>query len=181
MNTLAILRTPVVNGSSRRSSLGDQRPSYVGRGPVFLSRVRHDGVIASYTGASRTWASFTPAILPGHDDRRPEKTRKLIDKALAQSGIEQRCEFEWSALSYFAKSYSAHKYIRDDQVKNGKRQAGYIRPDHPLDLTTVHLQLRFEESVPGPLTIGAGRHCGFGLMAAVAPPRRPETRRQQSA
>ena len=94
------------------------------RGPVFLSRVHHDGVIGSYTGTGRTWVSFTPVILPGHDD----------------------------------------------QAKNGRRQAGYIRPDHLLDLTAVHLQLTFEQPVPGPLTIGAGRHCGFGLMAAVNAP-----------
>lgn len=137
------------------------------RGPVFLSRVRHDSVISSYTGACRAWASFTPVILPGHDDRKPEKTRKLIERALAQSGVDQPCEFDWSPFSYFAKSYSAHKYVRDDRASNGRRQAGYIRPDHLIDLTTVHLQLTFEHPVPGPLVIGAGRHCGFGLMAAV--------------
>jgi len=137
------------------------------RGPVFLSRVHYDGVISSYTAAVRTWASFTPVILPGHDDRKPEKTGKLIEKALAQSGVNQRCEFEWSAFSHFTQSYTAHKYVRDNHAKNGKRQAGYIRPDHLIDLTTVHLRLTFEAPVPGPLTIGAGRHCGFGLMAAV--------------
>ncbi len=128
---------------------------------------RKDGVRNSYTRASRKWASFTPVILPGHDDRKPEKTRKLILKALAQSGIDQPCEFEWSAFSDFPKSYSAHKYVRDDNAEGGKRRIGYIRPDHLLDQTAVHLRLTFDHEVPGPLTIGAGRHCGFGLMAAV--------------
>jgi CRISPR-associated protein Csb2 len=137
------------------------------RGPVFLSRVSHDAVINCYCSLSRTWASFTPVILPGHDDRKPEKTQKLIRKALAQSGIDQPCEFEWSAFSHFAKSYSAHKFVRDEHVEGGRRRAGYIRPGHLLELTAVHLKLTFEQPVPGPLTIGAGRHCGFGLMAAV--------------
>jgi CRISPR-associated protein Csb2 len=146
--------------------LKPERPEHL-RGPVFLSRVRHDGVIAGYTRSSRTWASFTPVILPGHDDRKPEKTVKLIRKALAQSGIDQPCAFEWSAFSHFARSYSAHKYVRDAQAKDGRRPVGYIRPDHLLNLKAVHLRLAFGHPVPGPLTVGAGRHCGFGLMAGV--------------
>ncbi len=137
------------------------------RGPVFLSRVRHDGVIDRYTTPCRSWASFTPVILPGHDDRKPGKTEKLIRKALAQSGIDQPCEFEWSAFSHFAKSYSAHKYVRDEHTTDGRRPAGYIRPGHLLDLSAVHLRLTFEHSVPGPLAIGAGRHCGFGSMVGL--------------
>ncbi len=134
------------------------------RSPVSLSRVRHDGVIDCYTKPCRTWASFTPVILPGHDDRKPEKTRKLIRKALGQSGIDQSGEFEWSAFSHFAKSHSAHRYVRDE---NSRRPVGYIRPGHLLELSTAHLRLTFERPVPGPLTIGAGRHCGFGLMVGL--------------
>lgn len=128
-----------------------------------------DGVRKAYTGESQVWASFTPVILPGHDDHKPEKTRKLILKALAQSGIEQPCEFEWSAYSHFSKSFSAHKYkyVRDESVAGGKRPIGYIRPDHMREQTAVHLRLTFEQPMPGPIALGAGRHCGFGLMAAV--------------
>lgn len=131
-----------------------------------LERVRDetkDGVRDKYIQAATSWASFTPVLLPGHDDHKPEKTRKLIEKALQQSGIEQPCEFEWSAFSYFPKALSAHKYDRQ------KRPTGYIRPSHLLNNTAIHLELRFNDGVrvPGPLTIGSGRHCGFGLMAAI--------------
>lgn len=146
--------------------LEPERPEHL-RGPVFLSRVRTDGVIDRYTNYSRTWASFTPVILPGHDDREPAKTVKLIHKALIQSGVDQPCEFEWSAHSHFAKSYGAHKHVRDEQARNGRRSVGYVRPDHLLDLSVVHLKVTFKEPVPGPITIGAGRHCGFGLMASI--------------
>jgi len=100
-------------------------------------------------------------ILPGHTDHKPDKTCKLIEAALRQSGIEQPCEFEWSPFSQFPKSLSAHKYDRD------KRPAGYIRPDHLLNNTAVHLKLSFNDglNVPGPLSIGSGRHCGLGVMA----------------
>lgn len=133
---------------------------------IHLERVRggtKDGVRDRYTQESNAWASFTPVILPGHDDHKPEKTRKLIEKALQQSGIEQACEFEWSAFSYFPKALTAHKYDRQ------KRPTGYIRPSHLLDHTAVHLKLRFNDGmkVPGPLLIGSGRHCGLGLMAGI--------------
>ncbi|MDZ4745312.1 MAG: type I-U CRISPR-associated protein Csb2 [bacterium] len=133
---------------------------------IRLDRVRpgtKDGVCDAYTRAANSWASFTPVILPGHDDHKPEKTRKLIEKALQQSGIEQVCEFEWSAFSYFPKAFAAHKYDRE------KRPTGYIRPSHLLNHTSVHLRLRFTNGVkvPGPLAIGSGRHCGLGLMAGI--------------
>jgi len=103
----------------------------------------------------------TPVILPGHDDHKPDKTRGLIEKALRQAGIAVACDFEWSSLSRFPKSLTAHRYDKN------KRPAGYRRPKHLEGLTAVHLVLRFADSVtvPGPLTIGAGRHCGLGLMA----------------
>jgi CRISPR-associated protein Csb2 len=131
--------------------------------PPTLERVHHDKVTSFYAQSANVWASVTPVILPGHDDHKPDKTRKLIEKALAQSEINQQCEFEWSAFSQFPKSLSAHKYDRN------KRPTGYIRPDHLLTQTAVHLTLRFHDGfqVPGPLVIGAGRHCGFGVFARI--------------
>jgi CRISPR-associated protein Csb2 len=128
-----------------------------------LVRVRDDNVARFYTETSNTWASVTPVILPGHDDQNPAKTRKLIEKALAQSGIKQKCEFEWSGFSHFPKSLSSHKYDR------AKGPTGYIRPGHLLTQTAVHMRLRFNDGlkVPGPLAIGAGRHCGFGIFARL--------------
>jgi CRISPR-associated protein Csb2 len=133
------------------------------QGPPALVRVRPDKVARRYTAEANRWASVTPIILPGHDDRKPAKTRKLIEKALAESGIDQPCEFDWSAFSRFRKSFSAHKYDKE------KRHQGFIRPDHLLTQTAIHLTLRFTHDlkVPGPIAIGAGRHCGFGLMAAL--------------
>lgn len=130
-------------------------------GPPSLIRVRHDKVARHYTRPAERWASVTPVILPGHDDRKPAKTRKLIEAALAQSGIEQDCDFEWSAFSRFRKSFSAHKYDKE------RRPQGYFRPDHLQSQTAVHVTLHFKEGVevPGPIAIGAGRHCGLGLLA----------------
>jgi CRISPR-associated protein Csb2 len=113
-------------------------------------------------GPANVWHSFTPIILPGHDDHKPEKTRALIERALLQSGIDQPCEFEWSPFSRFPKSYSAHKYGKEKQPQ------GYYRPDYLQSQTAVHLTLRFKNNVqvPGPIFIGAGRHCGLGSFVA---------------
>lgn len=131
-------------------------------GPPILVRVYRDNVARCYTAAANRWASVTPVILPGHDDRKPAKTRKLIDLALAQSSIDLPCTYEWSAFSHFRNSLSAHKYDRD-------KRPIYLRPGYLQELTAVHLTLSFEDElkVPGPLVIGAGRHGGFGLMAGI--------------
>ena len=120
-----------------------------------------DGVVRCYLNAAHAWASVTPVILPGHDDHKPAKTRGLIEKALRQSGIDQPCEFEWSAISYFPKSLAAYKYDRQ------KRPTGYVRPEHLLNQTAVHMRLTFEHPFAGPLAIGSRRHCGLGLFARV--------------
>jgi CRISPR-associated protein Csb2 len=51
-----------------------------------------------------------------------------------------------------------------------KRPVGYFRPDDLLHQTAVHVQLHFDHPVPGPITLGAGLHCGFGLFAASGIP-----------
>ncbi len=129
--------------------------------PPTLIRVHRDKVAWCYIAPANRWASVTPVILPGHDDHKPAKTRKLIDAALAQSGIDQPCTYEWGLLSRFRQSLSAHKYDR-----NGRPV--YLKPGYLQNLTSVHLTLAFDDEleVSGPLVIGAGRHCGFGLMAS---------------
>ncbi len=143
-----------------------------------------DGVRDAYLRPSGVWASVSPVILPGHTDRKPNKTIKLIEQALAQAGVEQRCEFEWSAFSHFRKMLPAHKYRIDPQDPDRKQiPVNYIRPDHLMHQTAVHLKIHFGQRenlsdpssrwipasvpIPGPIAIGAGRHCGWGVMAGV--------------
>ncbi len=138
---------------------GEQlKPEMGGVGPV-LDRLRSDSVTRQYLGPSRVWASVSPVILPGHDDHRPEKTIKLIERALTQSGVEQTCRFTWSSLPNFAHCLTAHKY--DHQG----RRSGYFKPRYLDNLTAVHMRITFEQPVAGPMVIGSGRHCGFGVFA----------------
>lgn len=130
--------------------------------PPILDLPRNQAVVRQYTEPAKTWASVTPVILPGYNDRSPSKTQKLIDKALAQAGIETPCEYEWREVSWFPKLLTAHKYDRQ------RSKIGYIRPKHLLNFSAVHLRITFKDNLayPGPLAIGPGRHCGFGLFAA---------------
>ena len=135
-------------------------PEGGGDGPI-LWRLRADGVTRQYVGLSSVWASVTPIILPGHDDHKPVKTIKLIEQAFRQSGIDQRCEFTWSAMPNFNDCLTAHKY------DSNKRRTGYYRPKYLESLTSVHVRVNFGQPVAGPLSVGAGRHCGLGVLAAV--------------
>lgn len=131
------------------------------KNPPILTRPSSRSGYDRYVQTAKEWASVTPVILPGHDDHSPAKTRKLIEKALAQSGVNVPCEYEWRAISWFPKSLPADKFDRH------KRPIGYFRPSHLVNLTAVHLRLTFETEISGPLVIGAGRHCGLGLMATL--------------
>jgi len=139
-------------------------PKGGGERPV-LWLLRSDGVTRQYLATSSEWASVSPVVLPGHDDHKPAKTVKLIEKALGQSGIDQPCEFTWSAMANFPNCLGAHKYDRN------KQPTGYYRPDYLQSLTAVHIRLTFKHPVAGPLTVGAGRHCGLGVFAALQPAR----------
>ncbi|GIW75946.1 MAG: type I-U CRISPR-associated protein Cas5/Cas6 [Phycisphaerae bacterium] len=170
--------------------------------PTLLQRIpsrKKDGVRDAYIRESYEWASVTPIILNRHVDKIKKtlpdgKVIEVLDRieiteqiriSLAQSGIEQPCEFEWGAFSYFPKMLSAHKYQRDSNDPSKRVEIGYLRPDHLVGRTAVHINIRFgrrenpndpnsrwipaDYPVPGPITIGAGRHCGLGLLARVDP------------
>jgi CRISPR-associated protein Csb2 len=113
-----------------------------------------------YFGTSSVWHTVTPVILDGHNDKKAGKTIKLIQTALTRAGIETPCYFTWQAIPFLKNCLSAHKYDRSG------RHTGYHRPAHLKDRTAVHVRLTFEHPVPGPLAIGAGRHCGLGTFAA---------------
>ena len=128
-----------------------------------------------YLETADTWQTVTPILLPGNDDHMLKKTEKLIQRALHQSGIDTPCEFAWQAIPFLKNTLSAHKY--DTQG----RPTGYLRPPYLAGNRAVHLRIRFGRRqvfgnlesawlpavVTGPLVLGAGRHCGFGLLAAA--------------
>jgi CRISPR-associated protein Csb2 len=125
-----------------------------------------------YFGRSKVWQSVTPVILDEHIDKKtraekdgqkikyrdPDDFKRLITLALQRAGIETPCRFTWQTIPFYKNCLTAHRYDRN-------RRENYFLPKRLDGKTAVHLRLTFDHEVPGPLAIGAGRHCGFGLFA----------------
>ena len=129
---------------------------------IFLERIdSRDKVLPFYTGISRAWASVTPVLLPGYDDRKDNRgnhqkrlarAEQLVCKALGQAGIDASASIELSRVPYWTGSLHARDYQPREKLVHYPRW---------------HVRLTFDRPWTGPLVIGAGRHCGFGLFAAV--------------
>ncbi len=127
-----------------------------------------------YLGRSRVWQSVTPVILDEHIDKKTHETKdgqkikyrdeedfkRLIILALQRAGIKTPCEFTWQTPPFYKNCLSAHRYGRN-------KRSNFVLPKRLDGKTAVHVRLVFEHPVPGPMAIGAGRHCGFGLFAAA--------------
>ncbi len=110
-------------------------------------------MIRQYVAPARTWGSVTPVLLPGLDDRRSRKAAGLVLKALGQGGFTTPlAEVSVQAEPVFAGAAMAREYVVAEHLRHWPR---------------VHVIVRFAERVPGPLVIGAGRHSGLGVFAAL--------------
>jgi CRISPR-associated protein Csb2 len=123
---------------------------------LLASQGRPDGVQRLYCGRGSRWTSATPVILPGHDDGRPPKARRLFDRALKYAGLREAVEdFELRRAPFWAGTRHAREYDVPSYL------AAYSR---------WHAVLWFRRDVSGPLVVGAGRHVGFGLFAVADRP-----------
>jgi len=127
-----------------------------------------------YLGRSKVWQSVTPVILDEHIDKKtretkdgqkikyrdPDDFRRLIILALHRAGIETACTFIWQTLPFYRNCLTAHRYDRN-------KRPNYLLPKRLDGKTAVHVRIEFEHPIAGPITLGAGRHCGFGLMAGL--------------
>lgn len=116
---------------------------------------RQDGVLRAYLppdGATR-WGSVTPLVLPGRDDYRSRKARALVLKALAQAGFSTPV---------------AEIHLQREPVFPGAEMAGaYRAPAYLKAFPRTHAVITFAEPLHGPLVLGAGRHVGLGVFAAL--------------
>ncbi len=114
-----------------------------------------------YTGQSTCWRSVTPIILHGHNELRSvisiSKTEKLLLRAFDMAGVPLE----------IIKSLA----FQPAPFWMGTGSANRIRiPKHLEDYPRYHVEVRFRESLEGPLLAGIGRHCGLGLFANAPPP-----------
>lgn len=135
----------------RNRTLTDEQ----GRERAMLLEPRRNGDVWSlYLHETPSWSSVTPVILPGHDDHDPKKKApRLFLKAVEQAGLPP------AAVEDF--------HIRKAPYWPGSQHPEqYRRPDYLEHLPAWHVWVRFRQPIPGPLAIGAGRHCGLGIFAA---------------
>ncbi|MGA3115763.1 MAG: type I-U CRISPR-associated protein Csb2 [Syntrophobacteraceae bacterium] len=154
----------------RREALQPYDPKSIallGKDRTFLCdlwRSESKGVIDRYVGKSRTWCSVTPVILPGYDDfkmikrhdaEQPTKAERLLCKCLIHAGIpmESVAGVTLRRAPFWPGSQHPRYYHRPDYLKDHHARPGW------------HVRLVFREPFAGPLAIGAGRHCGLGILA----------------
>lgn len=115
-----------------------------------------DWVLRQYIGSSDTWATTTPVVLPGSDDGKFAKAEKLFFKALAHAGYSADALAEWELrnVSFWPGGELALRYSRPNYLRNGH-------------WSVYHVRLRWKRPLQGPLALGAGRHCGLGVFAAI--------------
>lgn len=161
INRVIIAEPPGGNGEHvawvRRALRGQVLISKEGNEVALLMAAGSDDkVLARYVGASDTWATVTPVVLPGSDDGKFAKAEKLFFKALGHAGYssEGLAELEFRNVSFWPGGELALRFHRPDYLKNGY-------------WSVYHVRLRWKNAIKGPIALGAGRHCGLGIFAAI--------------
>lgn len=111
--------------------------------------------IERYVRESRTWSTVTPLLLPGFDDGKHSKAEKLFLTAVRQAGLPI--------------DVIADVALRKAPFWPGSQHPRwYYRPKYLRHSPGWHAWMRLREPIPGPLALGAGRHCGLGLFASIS-------------
>lgn len=123
-----------------------------------LWRNSSSAILDRYVGEHKNWASVTPVILPGFDDGKRIKAEKLVLQAVRQAGlpVEGVADFTLRKAPFWSGSQHPNCYRRPDYLDSAKNRR----------FSAWHVHLSFREPMAGPLSIGAGRHCGLGVLAA---------------
>ena len=128
-----------------------------GREPIgFLVPIAgNDPILARYYGESNSWTTATPVVLPGRDHRRgrprPERSmRRLLQHAGISKAMALRVTIEPAA-----------------RLPGSAMPRQYKRPRHLAEYPCVHMSIRWQTSVAGPLALGAGTGYGLGLFLPV--------------
>jgi CRISPR-associated protein Csb2 len=128
---------------------GDRKALLAPLGPT-------DWVLRQYTDPSESWATTTPVILPGCDSQKALKAEKLFLKALGHAGYsaDALADLEFRRASFWPGGDLALRFHRPD----------YLRKNY---WSVYHVRLRWKHAIKGPIALGAGRHCGLGVFAAM--------------
>lgn len=107
----------------------------------------------AYTRASEIWASVTPVVLDRHPKKRGPGVESIIAVACQRIGLPAPVEVRTGPVSAVRGAPPAAAFHgRASQIDNRQR---------------LHVWLRFERPVYGPLLLGAGRFTGLGLCLPI--------------
>lgn len=141
----------------------EQRGSVARLEPVEFDEAEFGKVFGLYASrsaadAATTWVSVTPVILPGFDDNDPSKRERLVLACLQHAGIDP------AAVALIETRRAAWSPRHGGAL--AARHDAFVRPGYLKHLPAIHVRLTFASPVAGPVSIGAGRHCGLGVMAS---------------
>lgn len=137
----------------------------------------------TWVGPSKTWASVTPVVLDRYpkssmvDNRKywESEVRETISRSCTNAGLPHPVEIDLDTTGWhvgtpraYPKSRTLRSTVSDDLI--GKLGDGYPqipgRPTKP-SRPQIHVFLRFEQPILGPVLIGGGRFCGYGLCKPI--------------
>lgn len=128
---------------------------------------------ATWTGTSEIWASVSPVVLDQHPKNDPRKDRAaylsevtaIISASCRRIGLPDPVEIDIDKTSWHRGAPRA-KPGPDGFPLMPQRPSGPNRHQ-------VHVWLRFDSPIIGPVLLGSGRYRGYGLCKPWSPKTRP--------
>jgi len=159
---------------------------------ALLSRIPDsDGMVRRYTQSSATWATVTPVILPGYDDRKNYRRRLSSSATTEESALDsseqksllakldQRIDLlirKAIRQAGFSSELASHAEVewRSSGFWPGTDLASrYAIPEKLRRFRRLHVRLVWRDAtgnpvpVQGPLCLGSGRFAGLGFFAPI--------------
>jgi CRISPR-associated protein Csb2 len=133
--------------------------SEIDKKEMALLKLKEDDYFQRFTNPAQTWASVSPVILHGYDQRRGKfslsKCHRIILQAFQEAGYDpETIEKIW--------------FQKDPLIAGSLHVTKYFVPKHLLAWPKYHVCVKFKTAVSGPVIIGIGQHYGFGLCASVS-------------
>lgn len=120
---------------------------------------------ATWTRASRSWATATPIVLHHHPKKRPGEVERIVREAFTSALLPEPETVRILAASVF--EGAGHVKDMPPFGEGGPAMSNY----------QVHVVAEFGQAVEGPVLVGRGRFRGYGLMRPLS---NEEVRRWQS-
>ena len=118
-----------------------------------------------YLQESRIWASVTPMVLDRHLKRKDDaEVRELVARACENVGLPRP-----DPLRIRTGKHSAIEGVPSARPLAGEPPwTRWQVPESMASRSLIHAVIDFEQQVPGPILLGAGRFTGLGLFRGLA-------------